>query len=249
MSIDIGSAIGGIMGAQASEQASSDQLYAAQQSIAEQKRQFDITQQNQKPFLQAGTGAVNQLSTLMQPGGQLANTTPTLAQLQLDPSYGFIKQQGINALAASGAASGNYGSGNMGVALENYGQGLASTNYQNALQNWQSGQTNLYNRLAGLSGTGQVAANNLGVEGANMANSVGNALQTGANNAGYYNVQAAQQLGNAVKSSGGGSPDIQGYINAYQQNNYDWNQQNQPGSGQQGNWTGQDTGAAYSKFC
>lgn len=247
MSIDIGGIVGGIMGAQASETASEDQLAASRESIAEQQREFDLNQKNQQPYLQAGQGAVNQLSTMMQPGGQLANTTPTLAQLQMDPSYGFVAQQGINALAASGAASGNYGSGNMGVALQNYGQGLASTQYQNALGNWQGEQTNLYNRLAGLSGTGQVAANNLGVAGSNMANSVGNALQTGANNASAYNVQAAQQMGNALGSGSGGSVDIGKYINAYQQNNYDWNQQN--GNNQSGTpYTGQDTGGNYSSY-
>jgi hypothetical protein len=99
----------------------------------------------------------------------------------VDPSYEWRKQQGIDALAASGAAAGNYGSGNMGVALQDYGQNLASTEYQNAYNRWNQEQANAFNRLATMAGIGQVTATNLGTQGEQAATSIGNSLVNAAN--------------------------------------------------------------------
>jgi hypothetical protein len=189
-----------------------------------------------------GPEAAGQLTGEGSPYGSLYGslTKPFTSQDFLnnqDPGYGWRKQEGINALAASGAASGNYGSGNMGTALENYGQNLASNEYQNAYNRWNQQQTNLYNRLAGIAGSGQTASNQLGAEGAQAANNMAaygvgaaNALgagQVGAANAwasGYGNL-ANQGMGLAnqflnrqqnpangpTPFSGGGSGDISGF--------------------------------------
>jgi hypothetical protein len=98
-----------------------------------------------------------------------------------DPSYEWRKKQGIDALAASGAASGNYGSGNMGVALQDYGQNLASTEYQNAYNRWNQQQAQEYNRLASMAGIGQVTAQNLGSEGAQATSNINSYLTNAAN--------------------------------------------------------------------
>ncbi len=177
------------------------------------------TQANMQPWLTAGTGAVNQLSGLMQPGGKLYQTTPALDQLQMDPSYNWRMQQGVNALSASGAASGMYGSGNMGTALVDYGQNLASTEYQNAYNRWQNEQTNLYNRLAGISGTGQTTAQQLGQLGANAATSMGNYGITGANYLGAGNVGAANAFAGGIT---GAENQLMSGLGAYQ--NYVQNQ-------------------------
>lgn len=89
----------------------------------------------------------------------------------MDPGYEFRKQEGINALAAAGAASGNYGSGNMGVALQDFGQNLASQEFQN-----------VYNRLAGMSGTGQVQSQAIGGLGVNTGNAMANYLNQAGQN-------------------------------------------------------------------
>lgn len=109
----------------------------------------------------------------------------------VDPSYEWRKQQGIDALSAAGAAAGNYGSGNMGVALQDYGQNLASTEYQNAYNRWNQEQANAFNRLATMAGIGQVTATNLGTQGANAATSIGNSMVNAANALG------AGQIGSA----------------------------------------------------
>jgi hypothetical protein len=108
------------------------------------------------------TRGFNQFNTLPSTSGldpYMTGKGPTLAELEMDPSYAWRKQQGIDALAASGAAAGNYGSGNMGVALQNYGQGLASTEYSNAYNRWRDLQQTSYGR--------QLDAYNMAMQGQN----------------------------------------------------------------------------------
>lgn len=203
---------------------------AAADATALQKYQFDIQQDNMKPWLTAGTGAVNQLNTGLQPGGQFSQAPTSFqfdqSKVQADPGYDFRMKQGVNALTAAGAAAGNLGSGNLGVALQNYGQELGSQEYQNAyarqygqqMDQYNSGlnaQNTLFNRLSGVAGTGQVAAGQIGAAGMGMANNVGNiATQTAALN-GNIGMQSAQQQGNLI--SGIAQTGINAY-GAYNQN-------------------------------
>lgn len=108
----------------------------------------------------------------------------------MDPGYDFRKQEGINALAAAGAASGNYGSGNMGVALQDFGQNLASQEFQN-----------VYNRLAGMSGTGQVQSQAIGNMGVNTGNVMANYLNQAGQNIAQGQVAGANALAGGVRDT------------------------------------------------
>ena len=185
--------------------------------------QFNQTRQDQMPWMNAGSSAVNQLSAGLQPGGQFTQTpnvlqAPTLAQLQMDPGYAWRTQQGVGALTAAGAAAGNLGSGALGTALINYGQGAGSQEYQSAFdrfmqtQNSQFNQTNmnqntLFNRLSGVAGTGQTAVQQVGALGADNALNNGqlavggaqsnqNSMSNAFNSAG----QVGNQIGNYAAS-------------------------------------------------
>ena len=205
--------ISGFSQAKASALGSKRQMEMALMSLAEQQREWNQAQQEMQPWLTAGTGAINQLAMLTQPGGQLYQTTPTLDQLQMDPSYRWRMQEGINALAASGAAAGNYGSGNLGVALQNYGQNLASTEYSNAWNRWQQEQAQLFNRLSGVAGTGQATAATLGGLGQGYAGMATNTLQ----NAGQAYQQGligqAQGFGSMAQGAGQGFGNVMNYLN------------------------------------
>lgn len=111
----------------------------------------------------------------------------------MDPGYAFRKQEGINALAAAGAASGNYGSGNMGVALQDFGQNLASQEFQN-----------VYNRLAGMSGTGQVQSQAIGSMGVNTGNAMANYLNQAGQNIAQGQIAGANALAGGVRDLGSG---------------------------------------------
>lgn len=201
--------------ADAAKSAAQLQADEAQKSLDFQKQEWNTQQANEKPFLQAGTKAVGELSDLTSTPGQglLAGydqtfSAPTLAQAEQEPGYQFSLQQGTDALEKGAAARGDLLSGNEGVALQQYGQQLGQNNYQNvynrALSTYDTNfnvfnqnQTNEYNRLANESGMGQTTAAQLGSQGQAAASNVGNInLTTGA--------QQGQDLQNAAAATASG---------------------------------------------
>lgn len=190
-------------------------LQAAGQAAAleELKRQFDLSRADQMPWLTAGKDSLAQLSALMAPGGALTRKFGA-ADFEADPGYQFQLAEGEQAANRAAAARGGYNSGRTLKELMRYGQGLASTTYQDAYNRYNTDQSNLYNRLAGIAGTGQTAATTLGNAGANYAANVGNTLTGGAD------AQAASRIAGAnARTSGymGAANAITGGINNYQQ--------------------------------
>lgn len=207
------------------------QKQEADQALAFQKEQWAKQQQNLEPYLAAGTGAINTLSQLTAtPGQGLLTpwtgtfTAPTAEQAMQTPGYQFQLQQGQQALENSAAARGGLLTGGTAKGIEQYAQGLASTNYQQAYQSalteyqtayntFQGNQTNLYNRLAGVAGSGQTAATTLGQEGQAAASNVGNISLT----AGAQQGQALMNAGTATASGYAGIANaLQGGISGVQ---------------------------------
>ena len=206
---------------------------AANTSASESQYQFDQQQANMKPWLTQGTAAVNQLGAGMQPGGQFA-TTPTFqfdqSKIAMDPGYAWRTQQGNNAITAAGAAGGNLGSGNLGVALQNYGQQAGSQEYGAAYNRAYGSQMDAYNsqlmaqntnfnRLSGIAGTGQTTAQQLGTAGMNMASNNGALGVQAAGIAGQQQQQQYQNLNGAMNQMGnqiGGGFQAANYNNNYQ---------------------------------
>jgi hypothetical protein len=193
----IGSSIaGGIGQADAASSAGHTQAdYAKQaQQLEQENQQKAIDFQNQEwtgqqaaeqPYQQLGSTAANAYARMLQNPFQ----APTLAEAEQTPGYKFNLQTGTQAINEHAAATGNLLSGNTGVALENYGQGLATTTYQQAYNNaLQQYQTNLnaagQGTNIGLSSTGQ-----LGQFGQAAANNMANLYLTGG-------AQQASQLNN-----------------------------------------------------
>jgi hypothetical protein len=190
---------GAVVGAGASmisgSKAAGAQKDAAAMSTAEQQRQFDITQQNMKPFRDAGLSVLPELQSGTAPGGEF-NRNFTMADFQKDPGYQFRMDQGTQALERSAAAGGGLLSGGTGKALTQYGQDYASGEYSNAYNRFNNDQTTRFNRLSALAGTGQTATNTLATLGANTASNIGeNYLQAGNASAANYVGQ-----GNAINS-------------------------------------------------
>lgn len=176
------------------------QSRAADAATAEQQRQFDLTRQDQQPFLQAGQQAVGQMQAL---------NAGDFSSFKQSPDYQFAFNQGLQGLDRSAAARGSLFSGGHSADLMKFGQGLASQNYGA-----------YYNRLARLSGTGQTTASGLGGLGMNMASNIGNNLQDAGRarasaflSTGDTNSQLAAGLGGAFNNwyqknaanNGGGS--------------------------------------------
>lgn len=136
-----------------------------------------------------------------------------------DPSYQWRLDQGTKAVEHSQAARGHLFSGQTGEALQDYGQGLASTEYQaaygraadtydrNYTNDWnqfQTNDTNKWNRLGALSGAGADAEAHIIDAGNNYADgasdtlmAAGNAEANGINAAGIANAQGQLNQGQA----------------------------------------------------
>jgi len=148
------SVISGALGASATRDAAGQAADASAQSIAENRRQFDINQANQAPFLEAGTNALGQLqagigqSPSNQPifGAQQAlpqfgNQDQFNFNLEADPGFNFARDQATNAVNAAQASQGGFNSGNRLAALADRITGLSSQ-FANDAFNRQSSQSN-----------------------------------------------------------------------------------------------------------
>lgn len=77
----------------------------------------------------------------------------------LDPSMAFRMRMGTQATERLANIGGGAISGNTMRALTDYGQNLASTEYGNAFNRFQTERGNIYNTLANIAGMGQQAVN------------------------------------------------------------------------------------------
>jgi hypothetical protein len=237
----IGGLVSGLFGlgaakkqSRADQQAASTVAAAGAQAQGNTQAAVKASNAELNPYITAGQNAFSSVGSLMQQGaagqGPLASytgnfTAPTAAEAEATPGYQFQLQQGTQALENSAAARGGLLSAGMGKQLEQYGQGLASTNYQqvynNAMQQYQqkyaefqNNQSNLYNRLMGIGQTG-LGATQTSV-GANMqgAQLYGQQGQLAAGQQAGYQAQAGganavgmaglgNSIGNAMGAAGG----------------------------------------------
>ena len=167
--VPLSSLISGITGSQAARDAANVQAESAREARALARQIFDEQKALQEPFRTAGISAQNQLLTLLGlPGGTQGAEFGRYARpfgmqdFQADPGYAFRLSEGMKALEASRAARGGLLSGATGKALSRYGQDLASQEYGNAFNRFQTERVNRLQPLGALMGTGQAAASNQG---------------------------------------------------------------------------------------
>ena len=172
--------VGSVISSSASKSAANQQSSAANNATALQKYQYDQTREDQAPWRTQGSAAVNSLGDLMGTSGNTGtNGYGSLNQkfngsmMNQDDGYQFRLQQGQNALNRSAASKGSSLSGGTLKALNDYNQGAASQEYQNAYNRYNTDQTNTYNRLSSLAGLGQTSVNNTSQAGQNYANQSG----------------------------------------------------------------------------
>ena len=207
----VGSLISSNASSDAADTAAEASGQASAASIAEQRRQYDLSRADYAPYLAAGTESVNQLATELRPGGRFASPTPFDFRYDqnTDPSYGFRFSEGMKGLERGAAARGGLLSGATLKGITRYGQDMGSQEYQNAFNRYTTGfnantgeRNQLYNRLAGVAGTGQTATNQIGAQGATTAANIGNAYMTSAANTGNAALAAAGQRTSAFGGAG-----------------------------------------------
>jgi hypothetical protein len=210
---------------QATETAAAASRDTTQASIEAQERMFNRQVALQEPFRETGLAAQNRLADLLgisgrtdAPGYGYGLQPFTMAQYQADPGYGFRLKRGLDAMERTAAARGGLLSGNQMRGAMEFGQDLASQEYGNAFNRFQTERANILNPLQSLGGVGQTSANALtsaaGNLGAGMANAYGNlGSALSANAIGAGNARASGYMGATNALAGG----VGQYLN-YRQN-------------------------------
>ena len=186
-------ALGGaaLFGASNARKAASQSADAATQASEQMAAQTAQARADLQPWRASGEKANNRLLDMMGlNGGNYSYTSE-------DPSYQFRLAEGQKQVDNSAAARGSTLSGGALKALQKYGQGMASTEFQNS-----------YNRLSGMSTQGQNAASGQGSASMQFGS------QQGANTRAAGDAYAAGTLGEGAAYTNA----LQGGINQYQGN-------------------------------
>ena len=206
--------VGGLVGASASRSAASQQSDAAQRAADLQYEQWQQQRADQAPFREAGLTSQNRLMELMGIGGNAGadgygkyGRDFGMQDFQQDPGYGFRLSEGLKGLDRQAAARGGLISGAALKAATRYSQDMASQEYGNAFNRYQTNRSNQLNPLQSLMGAGQSATNQVGSAGQSYANNAGSAMIGGGD------ARASGYMGQANALSGGASQYMK-----YQQN-------------------------------
>lgn len=193
----------------AAQQAAQTQLQGTQAGIDYQKQMFDLLNAQQKPYREAGYGALTKIQDML----PFFTGMPTAEQVKAQPGYQFGLEQGLGAVGQSMNVL-SPGS-NVDRARQKFAEDYA---LQQAYPLYTQQQTNIYNRLASLAGLGQTATgqtSQLGsATGSNLSQlAVGGANALAGGQVGAANAMAGglQGIGNAafmyglMRPSGGGA--------------------------------------------
>lgn len=170
----------------AARNAANAQQQATDATIAEQRRQYDLTRQDYAPFREAGVDALSR---------QQAFLNGDRSGFENDAGYLFMRDEMQRGVERGAAARGGLFSGGSQADLAARLGGLANTT-----------AGDYWNRLAGRAGQGQVATQSLGALGASMSNNIGSALlNNGQSRASSYVAQGnnASALASMVGNSFG----------------------------------------------
>lgn len=205
---------GGAMASSASNKAAKTQAASADKASQIQQANFEQTREDLTPYKQAGDTSLKQLMGQMGSNGYFNQSYEgDKFNFQADPSYKFRQQQGFDGIQSQAAAQGGLLSGATLKALNDYNSNLASQEYGNAFNRWQStdnnnyerfnaDQTNRYNRLSNLVGVGQNAAAQVGNAGAQTSQAVANNTMAGANSIAAGQVGSANAWSNTANDLG-----------------------------------------------
>lgn len=177
--------IGGVIQDRAADKGRDAQSRAARDAGARSDAQYADTEQNLRPYMDAGTSALGRYNQVM--GGDYSNFNQS-------PDYLYALQSGTQALDRGAAAGGGLWGGGADADRIKLGQGLATQNLGNYMQ-----------RLMGIAGLGQNSAVSLGQFGSQNVTNQGNALMA--------NGQA--QANGATNSANAWSNAINGVVQGY----------------------------------
>ena len=187
------SLVSGYMGSKAAKGAAETQLTGTREASQQQREMFDILNEQNKPYREAGYGALNRINEMLP-----SLTKPVTADdIRNMPGYQFAVQQGTG-----GAMQGmNVGGG--GSNVQRAGQKFAiDYTMGQALPQYMAQRRDIYNTLAGVAGIGQNAQNQSNQIGQNTATNLGQLAVGGANAIAGGQVGAANAYSGAMSNIG-----------------------------------------------
>jgi hypothetical protein len=188
------------MAGQGAKAGAKTQADAMRESAAMQKQMFDVQNENQRPYREAGYSALGDISGMKPYLTQQFG--PEDFQAGIDPSYNFRLQQGNLAATNLANRAGGAIGGNTLQGLIDYGQGAASQEYGNVFNRFQTQRSNIYNNLASIAGLGQTSLGQTGQLSSNAAQSIGGAMSGAGSAIGAGQVAAANAYGGGLQGAG-----------------------------------------------
>lgn len=212
--------VSGAMGSKAARDSSRGTADATVRAAEINQEMYEQGRQDLAPFRGIGYGALNEIGGAMagrQPvydekgnitgfqtgtGYLTGQLTPQKIQEYLDPSMAFRMKYGTQATERLQNVGQGAFSGNTLRALNEYGQGFASTEFGNAFGRAQGERKDIYNILANIAGMGQGSVNTGVALGQTSAQNQGQLAVGGAQALGAGQVGAANAIGGAVSNLG-----------------------------------------------
>ena len=190
--------VSGYMGANAAKDAARQQASAADRAAEVQREMFNTQNEQQAPYREAGYTALKDIA------GNKDYFTKQYGpeDFVTDPSYAFRLKQGQMATDAAANRAGGLIGGNAMQGIQDYTQGLASTEYGNAFNRYQTQRGNIYNTLASIAGLGQTSLGQTGTAGTAAAGNIGQALIGSGTAQAAGTIGAANAMGGAVQGLG-----------------------------------------------
>jgi hypothetical protein len=187
-----GSALIGYMGASkqagAATQAAQMQADAANRAADQQMQMFNIQNEQQKPYREAGYGALTNIKDML----PYLTKQVTAQDLSSMPGFTFGLNQGVG--AAGQAANVGGGGSNVDTARQKFAIDYA-TNV--GLPQYLNQRTGIYNTLAGIAGIGQTAQGQTNALGQSTAANIGQLGIGGASALGAGQIGAANAYAGA----------------------------------------------------
>lgn len=200
---------GGLISASGAQSAADTQAAAADRSAALQKEMFDEQKRLSEPYRQAGLTGQNRLMELLGLGGNTGaagygqySRDFGMQDFQQDPGYAFRLGEGLKAMGHRAGARGGLISGQTMKGMEDYRQGLASQEYGNAFNRYQTNRANQLQPLGSLMSSGQAAAAGQAAQAGQYGVNAGNLMGQAGQSIAAGQMGAANTMGNALGAMG-----------------------------------------------
>ena len=201
--------LGGLISSSGAQSAAGTQAAAADRAAALQKEMFDEQKRLSEPYRQAGLTGQNRLMEMLGLGGDTGAAGYgryakdfSMQDYQQDPGYAFRLSEGLKQLGSQARAQGGAGGGRTMMGIQNYAQGLASQEYGNAFNRYQTNRANQLQPLGSLMSSGQAAAAGQAAQAGQYGVNAGNLMGQAGQSIAAGQMGSANTMGNALASMG-----------------------------------------------